>query len=39
MKRLHLHVAVDDLARSIGFYSTLFGQKPSVMNSDGPWNL
>lgn len=28
MKRLHIHVAVDDLSRSIGFYSTLFAAKP-----------
>ncbi len=24
MKRFHVHVAVDDLKRSIGFYSALF---------------
>ena len=24
MKRFHVHVAVDDLPRSIGFYSALF---------------
>jgi len=30
MKRLHVHVAVDDLDRSIGFYSTLFAAEPSV---------
>ena len=28
--RLHVHVAVDDLQRSIGFYSELFAAKPSV---------
>lgn len=40
MKRLHLHVAVEDLARSIGFYSTLFGQKPSVEKPDyAKWML
>lgn len=40
MKRLHLHVAVDDLTRSIGFYSTLFGQGPSVQKSDyAKWML
>jgi catechol 2,3-dioxygenase-like lactoylglutathione lyase family enzyme len=30
MKRFHVHVAVDDLAQSIKFYSTLFGAKPTV---------
>lgn len=40
MKRLHVHIAVDDLARSIGFYSTLFGAKPSVLKSDyAKWML
>lgn len=40
MKRLHLHVAVEDLGRSIGFYSTLFGQKPSVTKPDyAKWML
>ena len=30
MKRLHVHVAVDDLNEAIGFYSTLFAAEPSV---------
>ena len=30
MKRMHVHVAVDDLSRSIGFYSALFDAKPAV---------
>lgn len=34
MKRMHVHVAVDDLDRSIGFYSTLFAAEPSVRKSD-----
>ena len=34
MKRLHIHVAVDDLPRSIGFYSTLFGAEPTVRQHD-----
>lgn len=29
MKRLHVHIAVEDLEKSIGFYSTLFGTKPT----------
>ena len=28
MKRMHVHVAVDDLTRSIGFYSALFAPSP-----------
>jgi catechol 2,3-dioxygenase-like lactoylglutathione lyase family enzyme len=40
MKRLHVHVSVDDLDRSIGFYSTLFATKPSVVKSDyAKWML
>ncbi len=34
MKRLHVHVGVEDLDRSIGFYSTLFGAAPSVVKHD-----
>ncbi len=34
MKRLHVHVAVDDLTASIRFYSTLFGTEPSVTEDD-----
>jgi catechol 2,3-dioxygenase-like lactoylglutathione lyase family enzyme len=40
MKRLHVHVAVDDLAKSIGFYSTLFAAEPSVVKPDyAKWML
>lgn len=40
MKRLHVHIAVDDLQKSIGFYSTLFGAKPSVTKADyAKWML
>lgn len=40
MKRLHLHVAVEDLDRSIGFYSTLFGAQPVVTKDDyAKWML
>jgi hypothetical protein len=40
MKRLHVHVAVDDLGQSIGFYSTLFGVEPSVLKDDyAKWML
>jgi catechol 2,3-dioxygenase-like lactoylglutathione lyase family enzyme len=40
MKRLHVHVGVEDLGRSIGFYSTLFGADPSVVKPDyAKWML
>ena len=40
MKRLHVHVAVDDLGRSIGFYSTLFAAEPVVVKDDyAKWML
>jgi catechol 2,3-dioxygenase-like lactoylglutathione lyase family enzyme len=34
MKRLHVHVAVDDLPRSVGFYSALFAAQPAVLKPD-----
>ena len=34
MKRLHVHVGVEDLDRSIHFYSTLFAAAPSVTKPD-----
>lgn len=40
MKRLHVHVAVDDLLRSQHFYSTLFGAPPTVAKPDyAKWML
>jgi catechol 2,3-dioxygenase-like lactoylglutathione lyase family enzyme len=40
MKRLHVHVSVGDLDRSIAFYSTLFGAPPSVTKADyAKWML
>jgi len=40
MKRIHLHVAVDDLAKSINFYNTLFGALPTVEKIDyAKWML
>jgi catechol 2,3-dioxygenase-like lactoylglutathione lyase family enzyme len=40
MKRLHVHVGVTDLDRSIGFYSSLFGAEPSVTKPDyAKWML
>jgi len=34
MNRFHVHVAVDDLDRNVQFYSTVFGQPPSVLKPD-----
>jgi hypothetical protein len=40
MKRLHVHVSVDDLAWSIRFYSTLFAAPPTVTKPDyAKWML
>ncbi|WP_426168594.1 ArsI/CadI family heavy metal resistance metalloenzyme [Sandarakinorhabdus sp. DWP1-3-1] len=40
MKRLHVHVGVDDLATSITFYSTLFAAPPTVVEADyAKWML
>lgn len=40
MKRLHVHVAVENLEQSIGFYSTLFAARPSVTKDDyAKWML
>ena len=40
MKRLHVHVSVDDLAQSIRFYSTLFAAEPTIVKRDyAKWML
>jgi catechol 2,3-dioxygenase-like lactoylglutathione lyase family enzyme len=40
MKRFHVHVAVDDLAANIRFYTTVFGAAPTVEKSDyAKWML
>jgi predicted enzyme related to lactoylglutathione lyase len=40
MKRMHVHVAVEDLRRSIGFYSVLFAARPSIVKPDyAKWML
>ena len=40
MKRLHVHVGVADLNASIRFYSTLFGDEPTVVKDDyAKWML
>jgi catechol-2,3-dioxygenase len=40
MKRFHIHVGVENLEKSVQFYSTLFGQKPTKLKEDyAKWML
>lgn len=40
MKRFHVNVSVTDLASSVDFYETLFGQPPTVQKDDyAKWML
>lgn len=40
MKRFHVHVAVEDLSKSIAFYSAMFGEDPAVVKQDyAKWML
>jgi hypothetical protein len=40
MKRLHVHVSVEDIAQSTRFYSTLFAAEPTVIKPDyAKWML
>jgi predicted lactoylglutathione lyase len=40
MKRMHIHVAVEDLQHSIGFYSALFAAQPTMIKPDyAKWML
>jgi catechol-2,3-dioxygenase len=40
MKRLHVHISVDDLAQSIGFYSTVSAAQPVITKPDyAKWML
>jgi hypothetical protein len=40
MKRLHVHISVDNLADSIRFYSSMFASEPSVSKTDyAKWML
>ena len=40
MKRMHVHVGVEDLDRSISFYSALFATQPALVKSDyAKWML
>ncbi len=40
MKRMHLHLGVEDIDQSVKFYSTLFAAEPSVLKRDyAKWML
>ena len=40
MKRMHVHVSVDDIPQAVGFYSALFAAKPAVVKPDyAKWML
>jgi catechol 2,3-dioxygenase-like lactoylglutathione lyase family enzyme len=40
MKRLHVHMSVEDIAQSVKFYSTLFAVEPAVVKPDyAKWML
>src|SRR5499433_4319745 len=40
MKRMHVHVGVENLEQSIGFYSALFATQPTVVKADyAKWML
>jgi len=40
MKRMHVHVAVEDLQQSIAFYAALFAAEPAVVKPDyAKWML
>lgn len=34
MKRMHIHITVEDLHKSILFYSAMFGAEPTVKKHD-----
>ncbi|UPT78583.1 VOC family protein [Sulfurovum sp. XGS-02] len=34
MKRLHIHISVEDLEKSIKFYTALFGMEPTKLKED-----
>ena len=40
MKRMHVHVSVEDIEQSVRFYATLFATEPTVLKSDyAKWML
>jgi predicted enzyme related to lactoylglutathione lyase len=40
MKRMHVHISVENIDNAVTFYSTLFGAPPSVVKQDyAKWML
>ena len=40
MKRMHVHVSVEDISKAVGFYSALFATRPAVVKDDyAKWML
>jgi predicted lactoylglutathione lyase len=40
MKRMHVHVSVEEITKAVGFYSALFAAKPAVVKDDyAKWML
>ena len=40
MKRMHVHVSVEDISTAVGFYSALFATEPAVVKDDyAKWML
>mgnify|MGYP000287398350 FL=1 len=40
MKRIHIHIAVNELSKSIGFYSAIFAAQPTIERKDyAKWHL
>lgn len=40
MKRVHIHISVENLEKSVGFYSDLFGAEPTKLKTDyAKWML
>ncbi|WP_417621817.1 ArsI/CadI family heavy metal resistance metalloenzyme [Parasphingorhabdus sp.] len=40
MKRMHIHLSVESIDQSVGFYSKLFGSEPTVLKADyAKWML
>ena len=39
MRKLHLHISVKDLNKSVSFYETLFKSKPTKLKDYAQWIL
>src|ERR1051326_2293861 len=40
MKRMHVHVSVEDISKAVSFYSAMFSAQPSVIKDDyAKWML